>query len=817
MKNEIAALRNAGFALHLLRPRTKRPYAEKWSTAPVATADELLAAYRPGDNIGVRLGEPSAMVGGGYLHCFDLDIRLADAADEAWEAFARLGIDRTALPTVVSGSGGESRHLYFITDKPFFGKKLAVSEGRHRRFDKDRGKHVLSYDWEIELFGTGKQVVVPPSLHPDTGKPYAWLQPFDFDMLDLGIGPFIPSALIEALGAADSDAEPAETREPLDFKPGQLEREVAEIPLERIDDYHDWVTLGQALHHQFGASDEGFQIWLAASKRSEKFGGERDLRMKWRGFGRTRRQQVTMASIRQWVQEARAAALVDELDDLDDLGTAPEPQKSAGSTDPDDLLGTASDEGDIDDAVAALMKETDEDKRLSWVSLLDINEEGGIKATLHNLRLIVENDTWTQGVMAFNEFTQEVVQRGTPGVKPDRRRNQAKPTLQLTGASWQLRDPVNGDFWTEDKDNAIRALIESPKTQGGYGIKVPDRDLRAAIDIVGRKNGFHPVREYLSGLKWDGESRVERLFIDYLGAPDDAYTRSVASLMMTAAVARVFEPGIKFDFAVILQGLQGRRKSTFINVLAKSWFAELEGDFDDPKQMVEMMQGAWILEMPELGGFVRADVRHIKAFVSRRSDKVRLAYAKRAQEYHRQCIFIGSTNDDKFLKDDTGNRRFWPIRCGVDSIDTDRLEQEVDQLWGEALHLYRAMRAAKPRGGLPLYLTDENAQSIAARLQESARVESADDAIAGQIEAWLDKPIASGDIAAPEEGTLRLATCLKELWVDCLGNDSKTYNQQAAQMLGRAMSRVDGWLADGDLGSFAKWGRQRAYRRISRP
>lgn len=800
MLTAIVPLREAGFALHYLHPRAKRPIGERWSEAPVASLDVLRRTHSAGNNLGVRLGEPSLLASGEYLHAFDIDIRIPELADEAWAALDALlpGYPIESLPSVRSGSGGESRHIYFSASVPFSGRKLAVSEGKHR---DAAGKWHL--DWEIVLYGTGLQVALPPSIHPDSGLAYAWEREFDFDALAFGDGPSIDADLIRDLGAAETAECEFERREPLTFEPGQLERDLAALPVARLDDYFDWVMLGQALHHQFGASDEGFDIWVAQSRRSEKFDGKlREMKRKWRGFGRHRGKPVTMATIRLWAQEARAAALVDEFDDIEDgdddsdfdaLIHAPSPPAAA-------------DDDDFD-------KDADKPEALPWKSLLDLNEEGVIKGTLHNLRLIVENDPWTAGVMAFNEFTQDVVQKAKPGAKKARRTGQPKPVLQLTGSSWEMRDTVNGDFWTEDKDNAIRAVIESPKTQGGYGIKVPDRDLRAAIDIVGRKNAFHPVRNYLSGLKWDGAPRVELLFIDYMGSPDDPYTRAVARLMMTAAVARVFEPGIKFDFAIILQGLQGKRKSTFIQVLAKDWFAELEGDFDDPKQMVEMMQGAWILEMPELGGFVRADVRHIKAFVSRRSDKVRLAYAKRAQEYHRQCIFIGSTNDDKFLKDDTGNRRFWPIRCTVDSIDTDRLEREVDQMWAEALTLYRSMRAAHPRGGLPLYLTEADAQCIAARLQESARVESADDGTAGQIEAWLNKPIVTGDIDQSADGQLRNVTCLKELWIDCLGNDERSYNQQSAQMLGRAMSKLTDWAADGRYFTFGRYGRQRAYDR----
>lgn len=808
MLDQITVLRESGIALHWLRPKSKAPVAKEWSSQPVASAADLQRTFVAGYNLGARLGEPSRSPVG-YWHVFDLDIRLAELADEAWAAFASLfpDLDVEALPCVVSGSGGESRHLWFVSDKPFFGKKLAVSEGKHRRFDHAQGKEVWSYDFEIELFGTGKQVVLPPSIHPDTGIPYHWLRSIDFDALDLGIAPFISSATIEAIGAAETAQFAFETREPLEFKPGQMEADLALIPDDRIDDYADWVMLGQALHHQFGASDAGFDVWVEQSKRSLKFEATslRDMRAKWRGFGRNRRQPVTMGTIRAWAQEARSAALVDEFADIPDAF-----ETDAESDGNDDLLGgKPSSEGDF-------LSILDKPVALEWPSLLDTNEEGAIKPTLHNVELLVCNDPRVVGLPQLNEFTQEIVQRTTPGTKANHRRNAAKDARQLGGRIWTVKDELNGELWSDDRDFAIRSILEAPKTQGGYGIKVSDRDLNAAVTIAANRNSFHPVREYLASVAWDGIPRMERLFIRYLGAPDDPYHRDVGRLVLIAAVTRIFEPGHKFDFATILEGLQGKRKSTFIKTLGRRWFAELDGDFHDTKQMVELMQGAWIMEIPELTGFSRADVRSIKAFISRQRDRARLAYARRAGEFPRQCIFIGSTNDREYLKDDTGGRRFWPVECrlGLDQeIDTDDLERNVDQLWAEAVSAYRALRVEQPHGTLPLYLQGAESRSIAARLQESRRVESADDAIAGRIAAWLDRPVASGDIADGEP-KLRDVTCLNQIWCDGLGNDDRTYNQAVAQMLGRAMKLVPGWEA-GEREYFPHpYGRQRAYHRL---
>lgn len=820
----IVAPRAAGFALHWLHPKTKRPIGDGWQDAAVPDLETLLRTHRAGANLGVRLGQPSKLACGGCLHVFDLDIRVPDLADEAWDAFRKLfpGREPTEFPSVISGSGGESRHVYVVTEKPFFGKKLAVSEGKHRRFDKTKGRDVWSYDWEIELFGTGKQVAMPPSIHPDSGKPYVWERPFDFDMLDLGIVATIPAAQIEAVAAPSDEAFAYESREPLDFKPGQLEAELDTLPLSRIDDYHDWVMLGQALHHQFGGSDAGYELWLKHSKRSEKFDGK-GLLKKWRGFGKNRRQPVTMATVRQWVQEARADALVDLFDDDDGSIDETDDEEDDDPFDFDDeddndsfadLLGGSDDADPFD---APTREEREQGTDIPWTSLFDINDEGAIKPTLHNVALILKNDPRLVGLAQLNEFTQETVQRTAPGQKPGRRKNAPKPTLQLGGRIWHVTDTLNGELWSDDRDFAIRQVVEAPKTQGGYGLKLTDRDLKAAVVLAANESPFHPVREYLESVTWDGAARVETMFHDYLGAEDNAYTRSVSRLLLVAAVTRIFEPGHKFDFAVIMEGLQGKRKSTFIETLGRSWFAELEGDFHDAKMMIELMQGAWIMEIPELSGFARADVRAIKAFISRKKDRARLAYARRAGAFPRQCIFIGSTNDREYLKDDTGGRRFWPMMCNAPEIDISRLEANVDQLWAEALTIYRSMRNAKPRGTLPLYLMDDEAREIAMRLQESRRVESSDDGLAGRIEAWLNKPVRNGGFDEEDgDGQPRSQTCLQEIWTEVFGGDARSYGQVQAQSLGRAMKLLShSWQADGRISTFpSPYGRQRAYFRV---
>lgn len=837
----------AGFSIHWLRVQSKAPVESAWSTVPHKTYDQLVASYSDGYNVGVRLGEWSK-VGGGYLHVIDLDIRDDDKVDEAHNRLGALFPNYTKLPYVISGSGGESRHFYFITDKPFSSKKLARSEGFEMVFDPKKGRPVKKHDWEIELFGTGKQVAMPPSIHPDTGAEYEWGRAFDWDLIDLDITPSIPSAQVGALASVSDEpgSGEADARPPIGLTIAQAREHIFALPVEEwCIDRDGWFQVGMALHHEFaerGMAAEAFELWCEFSAQSDKF-DINDARRVWVSFKDNKSRNIRMATI---MQAARLARFEDKFSEVidgqvddgfdggdsqsDENGSngvekARNPAASGGDSqvsDIDDLLGgstpaahAASAVDDLDDLVE---RKKPTGSAIEWMSKLDYTEDGGIKNTLPNIRLIVANDVRTRGVVAYNDFSESIVRMAEPGTLRKSREG-ARGTKQLTGPIWKRSDFVNGDDWRDVHDHAVRDLIETAPTMGGYGLKVSDRDLVGAINMAAFDHRFHPVRTYLDGIKWDGTSRIDTLFVRYFAAPDTAYTRSVARNMMIAGVSRIFEPGHKFDYAVILEGMQGKRKTTFIETLAKSWFGELASEFDNTNKMIESMQNGWIIEIPELSGFSKHDVQQIKAFMSRRSDRTRLAYAKRAQGYPRQCIFIGSTNDAKYLRDDTGGRRFWPVECLLpedQSIDTDGLKAEVDQLWAEATHLYREMRKAQPKGMLPLYLSDGDAAAEAERLQESRRIETVEDVMAGQISAWLDHPISKGDGFSDDEKVLRNATCLKQVWIEALGNDPRSFNAQAAQTVGRAMRLVKEWDSRGARQRlFGKYGKQKAYFRRS--
>jgi predicted P-loop ATPase len=217
---------------------------------------------------------------------------------------------------------------------------------------------------------------------------------------------------------------------------------------------------------------------------------------------------------------------------------------------------------------------------------------------------------------------------------------------------------------------------------------LPPRDFFfSALRDLARSNRFHPVREYLGGLKWDGARRVDNWLARYAGAEDSEYTRAVGRLMLIAAVRRVRHPGCKFDEMVVLEGPQGNLKSTLLQTLAvdEEWFSDDLPLGADAKKFIEQARGRWIIEASEMKGLRRTELDHLKAMLSRTHDRARLSYDRMQTELARHSIIVGTTNDAQYLRDLTGNRRFWPVAVG--KIDIEKLKADLDQLWAEAAML----------------------------------------------------------------------------------------------------------------------------------
>jgi predicted P-loop ATPase len=222
-----------------------------------------------------------------------------------------------------------------------------------------------------------------------------------------------------------------------------------------------------------------------------------------------------------------------------------------------------------------------------------------------------------------------------------------------------------------------------------FGFQPSQNHLRNSLRTIALENSFHPVRDYFDNLEWDGQKRLDTWLTNYLGAEDSKYTRSVSAKTLIAAARRIYEPGTKFDQIVVLEGIQGTEKSSALELLAikKAWFTDDFSLTDDSRKILEQTEGKLIVESSELIGGRRADANHIKAMLSRTHDRARKAYGYFVTEVPRQFIFIGTTNEKKYLVDPTGNRRFWPVQ--TDRIDTKGLKSDVDQLWAEAVHRHR--------------------------------------------------------------------------------------------------------------------------------
>lgn len=284
------------------------------------------------------------------------------------------------------------------------------------------------------------------------------------------------------------------------------------------------------------------------------------------------------------------------------------------------------------------------------------NKSGGLAKTFPNALMAAHH---MEAIPELDEFNHRVVFRGD--------------------VPWSSK---YGRVFDDDLLRAIRVHFLSE-----YQLDMTKENVSEAVLTVAASNRFHPVREYLEKLEWDGTERIDTWLTDHFGAADTPYVRAVARKTLVGAVGRIFQPGIKFDTMLVLEGAQGIGKSTGIRMLAgDDWFCDgLPGDLTKA-DAVQALQGAWIIELSELEGLSRSQVTTIKAFLSRQVDRARFAYERHAKDYSRQCIFIASTNEGAYLRDPTGGRRFWPVN--VTAVDFRAIESNRDQIWAEAVHAF---------------------------------------------------------------------------------------------------------------------------------
>lgn len=314
-------------------------------------------------------------------------------------------------------------------------------------------------------------------------------------------------------------------------------------------------------------------------------------------------------------------------------------------------------------------------------SELSLTEKDGVRSTLANVITIVRRDHGWRDVLAFNERSEEVVFTKPP---PFDSGDDARPYPRAMGDV----DAVYASEWGERRWKAVG--LDS-------GISADKLKWFDAMVAQAKRNKFDPVRDYLGGVEWDGVVRLSTAATTYFGATMTPFACAAVQAWMISAVARTFEPACQADHVLILEGKQGSGKSTALATLAGEWFADSIAEIGS-KDAALGLCGAWIIELAELDTMRRADVGSLKAFISRRDDRFRAPYGRVTESHPRRCVFAGSTNDAGYLRDASGARRFWPIACGT--IDLEALRRDRDQLWAEAVSLYRA--------GEPWHLTDHD-------------------------------------------------------------------------------------------------------------
>ena len=329
----------------------------------------------------------------------------------------------------------------------------------------------------------------------------------------------------------------------------------------------------------------------------------------------------------------------------------------------------------------------------------------------------------------------------------------------------QVGYPIGGDL-VDPRPLTDTDVTEIQKWLQHAGLERIGRPpVQDAVDCYARKHGYHPVRQYLADLQWDGQERVGNWLQTYLGAEGTEYTQAVGKMFLVAMCARIIEPGCKSDHMLVLEGPQGALKSTACAVLADQWFSDNLPDITAGKDASQHLRGKWLIEVAEMHAMNRAEASLLKSFISRTVERYRPAYGRLEVVEPRQCVFIGTTNKEIYLRDETGGRRFWPVKCGT--IDIERLAEDRDQLFAEAVKLYESQQPWWPD-------KDFEAEHIAP--QQSARYE---------LDAWSDAAMRYLQTVA--------RTTIPEIAANALGLDIRHLGIPEQKRIAAILTRL-GWI-----------------------
>ena len=425
-----------------------------------------------------------------------------------------------------------------------------------------------------------------------------------------------------------------------------------------------------------------------------------------------------------------------------------------------------------------------------WKMQLTYNKQGLIVNNLRNLLLILNNDPNLKGIV-FNQLSDGMEIKGkVPWEHPSK-------------------------FWRDADDAQLISYIDLK-----YG-NFSQRNYDVAVSKTVDDRSYHPIRQFLESLpEWDKTERVDTLLIDYLNAVDNGYVRAVTRKTLVAAIARVYDPGIKFDTMLVMAGPQGKGKSTLIAKLAGDWFSDslLLSDAKD-KTAAEKLQGYWILEIGELAGMKKTDIETLRGFLSRQNDIYRAAFGRRATPHPRQCVFIGTTNADSYLRDITGNRRFWPVKTpgDGDKQSWNLSKEEVAQIWSEALYYYKQ--------GENLYLSPEYEEQARFEQREAMEMDEREGVVRDYLDMLLPSNWDSMSLFerrnfingsdfddGTKKGTVkRTKVCTMEIWCECFGKERGNLKRQDANEITAILKNIEGWHRYEGKMRFSEYGVVRAF------
>lgn len=612
---EAKRLHGLGFAILVLHPKNKRPKGNGWTSGPRLTWEQILEIYKPGDNIGVRTGKPSE-IEGSYLACIDVDVKNPAYGSRAKEILREL-IGNVNCPEVISGSGGLSRHFYCLTTNHF--KMLTIDK---------------CDDGEICVYSDGRQMVLPPSIHPN-GKPYVWKRGINSSLEDI---PLIEFVLPEPGGAKEVVANRPGKEMALNFTVTPVELEW--LPISK--------TLQTAMIKGTGVSDgSAFLLTATAALISADLTQDEILSVltdpnyfvstiarRRRGLGRD--------SQAQWLWEYTVKKMLDE-------------RKPTGFSKASEVKERKLTKEEQEKQTKEIEADRDWKQDLKRTGQNGMGPPAGL---VDNVYKILINGVGPL-VIQRNEFAR----RDHYGMKT--------PWGGIVGELYKDEETIKIKHWLSQN----------------FSFEPKSTVIEEAVILIANKNSYDPVKDYLSLLAWDGQPRLASwLKINFNAKGDDDYLGQVFTKWVLAMVARAYQPGLKFDWMPIFEGAQGVGKSSFGRLLVgEKYFLDSLPNFTD-KDAALGLQGIWSVEMGELANMRRAQLEDVKAFLTRTIDKVRAPYGRRWEESPRRCVFFGTTNRQTYLMDDTGNRRFKPVEVG--GLNFKALKRDRDQLFAEAKYLY---------------------------------------------------------------------------------------------------------------------------------